>query len=242
MKKQTFLLTLLWSFSVFCFSAEPVFTAGQRAESDLTRDKQSKGPQVIELTKVSAGMTVLDLLGGGGYYSELLAQKVGATGKVYLHNNQAYMPYVEKELVARLKDNRLANVIRYDRETDNLGLTNNQFDAVFFILGYHDLYHKADGWDINKQQFLTDVLGALKSGGQLVIVDHSAVAGSKTEHAQELHRIDQAYVIDELTQLGLKLVKKSNLLENKADSRLVSPFKPEIRRKTDRFVLVFEKA
>ncbi|GLX80147.1 hypothetical protein tinsulaeT_34870 [Thalassotalea insulae] len=242
MKKQILLLSTCLLLSSLCFAADFSFTKGQRSAADLALDVQRKGPQVIELTKVSSGMTVLDLLGGGGYYSELLAEKVGNSGKVYLHNNQAYMPYIEKELAARLKDNRLANVIRYDRETDNLELADKQFDAVFFILGYHDLYHKAEGWDINKAQFLSDVLGALKSGGQLVIVDHSAVADSKTKHAQELHRIDQQYVIDELTQLGLTLVKKSSILENKQDSRMISPFKPEIRRKTDRFILVFEKA
>ena len=74
-----------------------------------------------------------------------------------------------------------------------------------------------------------------------MVVDHSAPKGSKTKYAQELHRIERQYVIDELTSLGLNLVKDSKLLKNKDDSLVISPFKPEIRRKTDRFVLVFEK-
>ena len=33
---------------------------------------------------IKEGMTVLDLLGGSGYFSELLSQQVGAKGKVLL--------------------------------------------------------------------------------------------------------------------------------------------------------------
>ncbi len=68
-------------------------------------------------------MVVADVLGGGGYYSEIISDVVGEKGKVYLHNNKAYMPYVKKELSARLTDNRLANVVRHDKEADNLELS-----------------------------------------------------------------------------------------------------------------------
>ncbi len=242
MTKKSIILICLLSFAGITFAEQPQFVNGERSAADIARDKQSKGQDIVALTKVSTGMTVLDLLGGGGYYSEILADKVGKTGKVYLHNNKAYMPYIEKELVARLKDNRLANVVRYDRETDALALKPQQFDAVFFVLGYHDMYYKDEGWSIDKEDFLKQVLSSIKHGGQLVIVDHSATAGSKTQHAQQLHRIDEQYVIDELTAHGLTLLKKSDLLRNANDDRMISPFKPEMRRKTDRFVLVFEKA
>lgn len=151
------------------------------------------------------------------------------------------MPWVEKELVARLKDNRLSNVIRYDREDEDLELKTNQFDAVFHILGYHDLYHTADGWDVDKEHFLNQIVPSIKKGGQLVVVDHAAIENSKTKHSQKLHRIDEQYVIDELVGYGFKLVTQSDLLANEKDDRTISPFKPEMRRKTDRFILVFEK-
>ncbi|MCW8833190.1 MAG: hypothetical protein OQK09_02320 [Colwellia sp.] len=81
----------------------------------------------------------------------------------------------------------------------------------------------------------------MKTGGKLLVVDHSAVTGSGTEHSQELHRIDAEYVKAELKGKGYKLLKESNLLANPNDNRMGSPFSKDLRRKTDRFVMLFEK-
>lgn len=225
-------------------AAEPseiTFVNGQRHSKDLERDLSSKGQQIIELAEITPGMQVLDLFGGGGYYSELLAKAVGGSGKVYLHNNQAYMPWVEKELDARLKDNRLPNVIRYDRETEDLGIVGKNFDAIFYVLGYHDIYHTVEGWKIDRDSFLKQLKSALKPNGTLVIIDHAADVGTGTQASQELHRIDPNYVKNELSELGFSLVKQSDLLANKADDHTLTPFDAKIRRKTDRFVLMFTK-
>ena len=91
-------------------NSELVFEVGKRPQKDIARDSQSKGPEIVEWVGIKKNMQVLDILGGGGYYSEILNAKVGQGGKVYLHNNQAYMPWVEKELIARFDKNRLENV------------------------------------------------------------------------------------------------------------------------------------
>jgi len=237
------LLSFLFTISATAISAENKynFEKGQRAQQDILRDTQSKGPEIVELVGIKPNMQVLDILGGGGYYSEIINGKVGQGGKVYLHNNQAYMPYVEKELTARLHENRLENVIRWDKEADNLALKKQSFDAIFFVLGYHDMYHTTEGWSIDKDDFLKQLDESLKVGGKLLIVDHSAVDGSGTKHSQKLHRIDAEYVKKELAGKGYKLIKQSSVLSNLEDDRMGSPFSKEIRRKTDRFVLLFEK-
>lgn len=237
------LFSVLFIISVTASSAENKynFEKGQRAQQDILRDTQSKGPEIVKLVGIKANMQVLDILGGGGYYSEIISEKVGQGGSVYLHNNKAYMPYVEKELDARLGDNRLENVVRWDKETENLALKKQSIDAIFFVLGYHDMYHTAEGWSIDKDDFLKQLGESLKVGGKLLIVDHSAVAGSGFKHSQKLHRIDADYVKKELSGLGYKLIEQSSILSNPEDDRMGSPFSKELRRKTDRFVLLFEK-
>jgi predicted methyltransferase len=212
-----------------------------RTAQDLARDATAKPGQVIAFSEVSKGMVIADILGGGGYYSELLSQIVGKEGKVYLHNNKAYLRFVGNELKARMKANRLVNVIDYKREIDSLGFTDNSLDAIFFILGYHDLYHSSKRWDVNAEHFLDQLTRALKPGGLLLVVDHSAPKGSNIEHTQKLHRIDEEYVKKELLGKGFTLHKASQILRNKKDSRLMSAFHPEIRRRTDRFVLLLKK-
>ncbi len=242
MKIFTYLLCVVSFLISFTGAAQELnFKKGERAQKDITRDAQSRGAEIIELLELKQGMTVIDILGGGGYFSELAAAKIGRNGSVILHNNQAYMPWVEKELVARLANNRLVNVIRHDRETENLDLKKSSADAVIFALGYHDLYHQAKDWKVDKEDFLKQVNAALKTGGKFLIIDHSALDGTGIKSAQDLHRIDVNYVKKEMKSKGYKLIKQSDLLANKNDSRTITPFKPEIRRKTDRFILVFEK-
>ncbi|WP_448213453.1 class I SAM-dependent methyltransferase [Colwellia sp. MEBiC06753] len=214
----------------------------ERSNEDIARDKTSKGQAIIEMAKITPGMKVLDLLGGSGYYSELLAASVGHSGLVYLHNNKAYMPYVEKQLVERLKDKRLPNVRRFDKELGDLDFADENFDAVFFVLGYHDIYHVTDGWKVDRDALLKQLQLAVKKGGKLVIIDHAAKAETGTKDSQDLHRIDKQYVINELTSLGFVLDTDSNLLANPDDDHTLTPFEPSIRRKTDRFVLIFTKA
>jgi len=233
-----FIIAGVCSSSVF--AEQPTFVKGQRHSNDIARDKTSMPQQIISFAGVKEGMVIGDVFGGGGYYSELLGEAVGKTGKVYLHNNQAYMQYVGKQLAARLKDNRLDNVVRYDREADNLEFKGN-LDEIFFVLGFHDLYHIADGWNVPAKPFIKQLYSSLKKGGKLLVVDHSAVANSNEKYAQDLHRIDAEFVKKTLSASGFKFLKQTNILANKKDTRMIGVFDKSIRRKTDRFVMLFEK-
>ena len=81
-----------------------------RAQADVQRDQDRKPTDVLSFLGISPGMTVLDVFAGGGYYSEILNYVVGEDGKVLLHNNLAYISFVESELEPRLADGRLANI------------------------------------------------------------------------------------------------------------------------------------
>ena len=197
MLRSVLLCTLLLSQSP-AMACELDFNSPGRSDNDKKRDAVSLPCEMTNILPVKAGDTVLDLLGGGGYFSELLSQQVGAQGKVLLHNNKAYLPYVDKQLELRLAGNRLPNVTRLDAEVDALPLTPNSIDAVYFIMGYHDMYHVDTGWKINPKQLMMDILRVLKPGGQMLVVDHNAPDNSGITSAQQLHRIEAAYVRDEL--------------------------------------------
>lgn len=212
-----------------------------RSAADLKRDLTSKPAETLALLPVKPGQQVLDLFAGNGYYSELMAQLVGPTGKVLLHNNQAYLKFVGDTLPLRLKDGRLPNVVRYDRESEALDLAPNSLDGVLFVMGYHDFYHKAEGWAVSRDQVLQQIKAALKTGGYMLVIDHQAKPGSGHTASQELHRIDKQLVIDELTAAGFVLKQQSDVLHNSADDHSLMVFDPAIRGKTDRFTLVFSK-
>jgi predicted methyltransferase len=88
---------------------------------------------------------------------------------------------------------------------------------------------------------LAELHKALKPGGILGIVDHYAEAGAPRETGGTLHRIDPGIVIADLTGAGFELEEKSDELRNMNDDYSKTVFDPELRGKTDRFILRFRK-
>ena len=109
----------------------------ERSEADAKRDLTSKPLEVLAFMGVEPGWHVIDLFSGSGYYSEVLAHVVGADGKVYLHNNQAYIGLADG-LPDRLADNRLPNVEVYVREVEDINLPSDSLDMAILVMAYHD--------------------------------------------------------------------------------------------------------
>lgn len=212
-----------------------------RSVEDKLRDATSKPEAIMSMMVIKKGDAVLDFLGGGGYYSELLATAVGAQGKVILHNNQAYLPYVDKALEQRLSGNRLPNVTSLVSEYDDLKLGDEQFEHIFLVLGYHDMHYVDKGWEMNIDVVFPQLHAALKPGGQLLIIDHQSAPGRGTKDTKSLHRIEKSFAIKDIESRGFKLLKDSDLLSNQTDDYSQSVFEKSLRRKTDRFVLIFTK-
>lgn len=215
--------------------------AATRSKADLERDLTSKPYEIMNFAGVKKGDKVLDFLGGGGYYSQLLSEQVGASGLVVLHNNQAYIPYVGKELDERFSRNNLNNITRLMSEASDLKFGEDAFDKVFLVLGYHDFFYDDTGWSVRNEVVMPQVYKAMKKGATLLVIDHSAVDGAGDSQTKALHRIEESFAVKSLEKLGFTLLKSSNLLRNPDDSRSITVFDPSIRRKTDRFVLLFQK-
>lgn len=212
-----------------------------RSDKDIQQDTNRKPAQVIDFVGVKSGDNVLDLLAGGGYYSELLSRVVGDKGAVTLQIPKAYLKYAEKSLEVRLANDRLKNVTYLLSEADNLQLNENTYDSAFLVLGFHDMFFKEEGWDFTADEVMPQVLKSLKKGGKLLVIDHDGAENSGIRDVKTLHRIESAFVKADLEKRGFKLLKTSKLLENKADDHSKLVFTPELRRKTDRFVMLFEK-
>lgn len=215
-----------------------------RSAEDLQRDLRSKPELVLDLLDLETGDTVLDLFTGGAYYSSLLATVVGEEGRVWAHNNTAYAKFAEKALAKRFVNGAPSQLSVIEREIDALALDDETLDGMLAVMSYHDLHwvEEKDGWPaINVGQFYSQLHAALKPGGRVVIVDHSATPGSGLDGVGEYHRIDEAFVIRDFANHGFKMVESSDALRNADDPRNVYVFDPSIRGKTDRFILVFEK-
>ena len=223
---------------------ERVLAAPSRSAADRERDAREKPAEVLALAKFRRGDTVADILAGGGYYSEILSGIVGPQGKVLLVNNPGYDGFGKKGYSERLAGNRLPNVQHIVGPSDALGMGENVLDGAVIVMSYHDLYWVDDkqGWPkVDAGQFLDQITRALKPGGVLVVVDHSAKQGTGSADAQTLHRIDEQFTIADFRRHGLEWEAAIPVLRNADDDRSKNVFDPAIRGKTDRFVHLYRK-
>ena len=215
-----------------------------RRAADHDRDAGRKPAEVLAFFGIEPGMAVLDMFSGGGYYSELLSYVVGPDGRVVSHSNAAYLNFVGDEFNERHAEGRLANVEILMAENNELELRAEAFDAIMLILSYHDIFYADpdNGWPkIDGPKLLAELYQSMKPGAILGVVDHYAEAGSPRETGNSVHRIDPGIVITELEIAGFVLDGKSQILRNMDDDYSKIVFDPELRGKTDRFVLRFRK-
>jgi predicted methyltransferase len=220
-----------------------------RSDADLKRDPLDHPAEILRLSGIKPGMRVADVLAGDGYYSELAGYLVGSKGEVILINNAAFDHWAGPALEARLKSNRLPNVQHQTLDLNHLNLAPASLDAVFLVKVYHDLYWvdpkglDSEGlWpNIDTRSVLDQLVRALKPGGVLLLVDHSAKSGSGKAAASTLHRIEESYAVKDFESRGLKVVARSDVFKRPEDSREQISYKGPALGKTDRFVLLFRK-
>ena len=215
-----------------------------RSPADVKRDVADHSAEILRLTGIKPGMKVADVLGGDGYFSELLSYVVGSKGHVDLINNAAFDQWSGTDLTVRLANSRLPNVEHRTLDLNHMDLKARSLDAVLLIKVYHDLYWvDPEGvWPkVDAASVLDQIAQALKRGGVLLLVDHAAKSGHGSADASTLHRIDEDFAIQDFESRGFKVIAKSDLLRRPEDPREQISYKPPMLGKTDKFVLVFKK-
>jgi predicted methyltransferase len=209
-----------------------------RPEKDVVRDNDRKPAEILAFSGIKPGDVVGDIGSAGGYYTRLLSTVVGPEGHVYGFNGT--------EFSRIFKDGNPTDPIAAEREnvTSLVDTLNNptfaqKLDAAIIVNIYHDTHLSFLGVDtgaMNKALF-----DALKPGGTYLIVDHKAAEGTGDKDTDKLHRIDAALVRQEVEAAGFEFIEESDVLSHPEDERTVMVMLPEMRGKSDRFVLKFRK-
>jgi len=204
----------------------------QARAADRKEDARRKPAQFLAFAQVKPGMKVLDVAAGAGSTSELLALAVGPSGEVWAQTAKESL-----KLQDRLKANPQPNLHPAVASFANPVPTGTPpLDLITINMSYHDIANlPIDRAAMNKALF-----DALKPGGKLVIIDNAAKDGSGLAATKELHRIDEAAVVSEVTKAGFALDAKGDYLRVPADPRDTAFFnmggKPD-----DKFALRFVK-
>ncbi|HVM98763.1 MAG TPA: methyltransferase [Caulobacteraceae bacterium] len=213
--------------------------SANRPDADKARDAARKPGEVLAFAKVTAGEQVLELIPGGGYFTRILSGAVGPKGHVTEAVPQIASADVRQTSNGVAADPHFANVSETAFTPDALAKTPGAYDLVWTSQNYHDLHLTRLKLDVVGLDKL--IFAALKPGGEFFIEDHAAKPGTGISTTDEMHRIDEDFVKQEVESVGFKLAGESDVLRNPADDHSLKVFDPAIRGHTDQFLLVFVK-
>jgi predicted methyltransferase len=212
----------------------------QRPAADRERDAARLPAELLAFAQIAPGEKVGDYIMGGGYWTRILANLVGPSGKVYAFQPAefiAFRPAYGEEQNAAVAGRGNVAALRGPVAAPAFP---EPLDTILTVQNLHDLYIGAmpEG---TAGRAISALYAALKPGGTLVVVDHNAAAGSGTSAANGLHRMEKAAAIAALQAAGFRLDGESQLYARSDDPRTANVFAPEIRGKTDQFALRFRK-
>jgi predicted methyltransferase len=208
-----------------------------RPEADRARDAARKPAEIVAFAGVEPGDIVAEFLPGGGYYTRIISKAVGPEGHVYVLIPATFAQRPGGLDAINALAASLGNVTVVATDLTNFTLP-KPADLAWTTENYHDMHN---GPAPSFAGVNAAVFQALKPGGIYFVEDHAAVDGAPTTVTQELHRIDPAQAIAEVTAAGFVLEAQSDLLKNPDDPKTAGVRDPSVQGGTEKFVLRFRK-
>ncbi len=190
--------------------------------------------ETLEFFGIEPGMSVIEALPGGGWYTKIIAPYVGVDGTVVgADYDQALFPlfgfFSEEDLKAKETwvEDWLAQAAGWfdapvaDMDAFQFGSMpermDGEMDAVLYIRALHNLARfEAEGGFLTAA--LEETMEALKPGGVVGVVQHMAPEDAPDEWATgAAGYLKKSFVIATMEGAGFELVAESDINENPAD-------------------------
>ncbi|MEE3502957.1 methyltransferase [Acidiphilium acidophilum] len=208
----------------------------QRTPAYVKRDRFRHPLGTLEFFGIRPDMKVVEVLPGGGWYTEILAPFLRDHGKLIEATPAASSPSPFQHREALKYQQKLAaNPAVYGRVTLEpfeppaymaLGAPDSA-DMVLTFLNMHDLmYANVHGGvtDTFVQRFFRSAYRTLKPGGILGIVAHRAPPTMPISKSFKLARLPQPFVIAQAERAGFQLAGTSEIVANAKDPRNIPVF------------------
>ena len=214
-----------------------------RPAAQVARDAQRQPAAVLAFAGVRPGDRVADFMSGGAYFTRLFSRIVGNTGHVY-----AFLPEEQLKNCAP-EETAGTRAVEHDGSYANVSVMTGPVgrfrppepvDLIWTSLNFHDLYDSFMG-PADVGQVTQALFDALKPGGELLVIDHVAQAGSEVRDTETLHRIDPEVIIRRAQAAGFRLEAHSDVLRNPHDTHQLRVFDAAVRGQTDQVILKFRK-
>jgi predicted methyltransferase len=166
------------------------------------RDAWQKPDQIMDALGIADGSTVADIGAGAGWFTIILARRVGPNGTVYAEDVQRQMLEAIRRRVSR---EGLLNVQGLLGTSTDPRLPERAIDAILVV----DMYSEVDVDD--RVTFLRNLARALKSNGRIGIVNYKPGQGGPGPSPTEGVRVESTAVEADARAAGLRVLSRENL-------------------------------
>jgi FkbM family methyltransferase len=162
------------------------------------RQFEENSALLLKNLNLKSGMHVADIGAGSGYYTSLIAKRIG-NGKVYAVDVEPQMILFLNE---RIKEEKLSNVVTVLGSETSVRLPASSLDMMLLVDVYHEFSFP---YEMGQSMY-----NALKPDGRLVLVEFRSE--DESVPIKTIHKMSVAQSVKELKAVGFKLEKNiSNL-------------------------------
>ena len=241
-RKSTIVATLLVAMIAADFAAGDAGSRSeglaalleQQPEMFKARYQYRHPQQTLAFFEVEAGMTVVEALPGGGWYSKIFVPYLGMDGHLIGADYAQEMWPLFGFFSDKYVEDKKTWVTDWPAEAKEWGGTggakvsafkfgtmpaslHGTVDRVLFVRALHNL-NRFDGQGGFLKDALRNAYDALKPGGLLCVVQHQARENKPDEWARgQRGYLKKAYVIESLEQAGFEFLGDIAINENKYD-------------------------
>lgn len=225
--KNTLLPVSLIAAAVFSFSTVANAPAGidnsHRSEANQARDTFRKPYQTLEFFGVKANSKVVEIMPGGGWYTEVLAPMLAAEGQLVaahypIATSSKYRKRSRENFEKKLSDNEkvYGNVVIADFDPNaSIDEKTKNADVVLTFRGLHGLQN-GNQLAVAFSQFNQ----MLKQGGKLGVVQHQAPEGFDPVATAKKGYLPKSHVIAVAKAAGFDLEAEA-YFHNNAKDRII---------------------
>lgn len=170
--------------------------------SGESREVYSARYEVTKALGIQPGDSVADIGAGTGIYTQLFANAVGESGRIFAVDIfEEFLGFIAKNAAADGIEN-ITTVLGEERTTN---LPSGSLDIVFHSDTYHHFEYPAD---MNQ-----DIYNAMKPDGRLFVLDFERIPGVTPQRMLDHVRASKEKVIAEIQSSGFELVEQIDLPE-----------------------------
>jgi predicted methyltransferase len=195
--------------------------ASHRSEGNVSRNSARHPVETLEFFGLKQDMTVVEILPGGGWYTEILAPFLKDEGKLYAAHfspnaSLSYMPPSLgrfEEMLSSTPDLYGKTTIRHLNPPHETAIAPPE--SADMAMTFRNVHN----WIMAEQQdeFFAAFYAALKPGGVLGIVEHRAKPGSSMEVMETTGYVTEEYVKEIAAAAGFEFVGSSEINANAKD-------------------------